>query len=208
MKIMIKKNSQPIQLIYCLLMVTTMAGCYAAKNPYRKQIRLMQKGILKDDTSFVYQLPYEKNKSIMLIQDYYSSFSHIKRAALDFNMKKGTPVHAAKSGIVLKTKADGTRGGFSVKNRKHGNFIVIQHDDSTRTGYWHLQFNSLAVHVGDTVQAGQYLAKSGNTGYSYFPHLHFIVWKFINGQWTQVGSRFNTQQGIGYLKAYQYYFHK
>jgi hypothetical protein len=191
--------------MYCLLLFFTMAGCSTGKNPYRKEIRLMQKGLVKEDTSIVYQLPYEKNKSILLIQDYYSNYSHIKMAALDFKMKKGTPVHAARAGVIIKMKADGKRGGFIFKNKKHANYIIIQHDDSTRTGYWHLQFNSIAGAVGDTIKTGQRIAKSGNTGYSYFPHLHFIVWKYMNGHWTQIGTRFLTQKGTGYLKPYQYY---
>jgi murein DD-endopeptidase MepM/ murein hydrolase activator NlpD len=62
------------------------------------------------------------------------------------------------------------------------------------------------VKVGDSVKAGQPIGLSGKTGYSYFPHLHFIVWRYDkNGKWTQVGTRFNTSRGIRYLRPIRYY---
>jgi murein DD-endopeptidase MepM/ murein hydrolase activator NlpD len=169
-------------------------------------LKLLQKGILKDDTSFVYRLPYEENKTHLLVQGYFSHYTHKHRAALDFKLKKGSKITAVRDGVVLRTKADGKRGGGNVKYRPDGNYIVIQHDDHTRSGYWHLRHNAVFVKVGDTVKQGQVIGLSGKTGYSYFPHLHFIVWKADrNGQWTQVGTRFQTNKGIRYLRPFRFY---
>jgi murein DD-endopeptidase MepM/ murein hydrolase activator NlpD len=181
-------------------------GCYVSKDPQRKEIRQLQKGIMKDDSSFIYHLPYEENKSHLLIQGYFSKYTHKNRAALDFKMKKGTKICAVRDGVVIRVKEDGDKGGGNVKYRPYGNVIVIQHDDSSRSGYWHLQYNGALVNIGDTVKAGQVIGLSGKTGYTYFPHLHLIVWKSDGrGGWTQVGTRFQTNKGIRYLRPFRFY---
>ena len=53
--------------------------------------------------------------------------------------------------------------------------VRILHDDGTYAVYAHLSWNSIRVRVGDVVQRGEYIADSGNTGYSSGPHLHFAV---------------------------------
>jgi murein DD-endopeptidase MepM/ murein hydrolase activator NlpD len=124
-------------------------------------------------------------------------------------MKKGTNICAARNGIVVRIKEDGNKGGSDIKYRPFGNYIIIQHEDSSRTGYWHLQYNGVLVNVGDTVKQGQVIGLSGRTGYTYFPHLHFIVWRSDNkGQWTQIGTRFQTQKGILYLRPFRFYRNK
>ena len=51
----------------------------------------------------------------------------------------------------------------------------ILHDDGTYAIYAHLNTNSIRVKPGDKVRRGQYIADSGNTGFSSGPHLHFAV---------------------------------
>lgn len=186
----------------CLLF----AGCAASINPLRKQVKLLQKGIIKDDTSYVYALPYKDGGSHFLIQGYFSRLTHKERAALDFKMKRGTKIYAAREGVVIRVKEDGDRGGLNKKYRPYGNNIVIQHPDSTRAGYWHLQHNGGLVKVGDTVKKGQMIGLSGKTGYTFLPHLHFLVWRFNNnGQWQQVPTRFQTSNGAKYLRPFHRY---
>lgn len=195
-----------MQKIAVILFLSILAGCSVSKNPLRKEVRLLQKGIIKDDTSFVYALPYEAGKTFRVIQGYFSHFTHKERAALDFNMKRGTNITAARDGIVVRVKEDGTKGGFNKKYRPDGNNIVIQHADGSRAGYWHLQYNGALVNVGDTVKKGQIIALSGKTGYASVPHLHFLVWRFDNkGQWQQVATRFQTSKGIRFLKGWKKY---
>lgn len=187
-------------------LVVFCCSCAASKNPLRKETRLLEKGLIKDDTSFVYQLPYEEGKAYWLIQGYFSRFSHKERAALDFKMKRGSKVFAARGGVVVRAKEDGDRGGWNKKYRPYGNNIVIQHEDGSRAGYWHLQKDGALVNVGDTVKAGQLIGLSGKTGYAFLPHLHFLVWSFDkNGQWQQVPTRFQTSGGIKYLKPIKRY---
>jgi len=195
-----------VLLLYSLFFVLALMSCAVSNNPQRTEIKMLQKGVIKDDTSFVYQLPYEAGRTHVLVQGYFSRYTHKNRAALDFKMKRGTKICAARGGIVIRVKEDGTKGGSNIKYRPHGNLIVIQHNDNSRSGYWHLQHNGALVNVGDTVQQGQVIAISGKTGYTYFPHLHFIVWKSDQkGQWTQIGTRFQTSKGIRYLRPFRFY---
>ena len=191
---------------FIVLIIVVATGCSVSNNPQRTQIRKLQKGIIKEDTSFVYSLPYQKNKKHLLVQGYFSRFSHKERAALDFKMKRGTTICAARSGIVVRVKEDGNKGGWNKKYRPFGNVIVIQHADGSRAGYWHLQYNGAFVNVGDTVIQNQPIALSGKTGYTLFPHLHFLVWRFSAGnQWQQVATRFQTSKGIRYLRPFRKY---
>ena len=192
--------------IFLFVLLSVFFGCSVSKNPLRKKVILLQKGIIKDDTSYVYSLPYEGGKSYLLVQGYFSRLSHKERAALDFKMKRGTKICAAREGVVVRVKKDGDRGGWNKKYRSYGNNIVIQHPDSSRAGYWHLQKESALVNAGDTVKKGQVIGLSGKTGYAFFPHLHFLVWRFDNmGKWQQVPNRFQTGKGIKYLKPLHKY---
>lgn len=141
-----------------------------------------------------------------MVQGYFGPFSHRERAALDFKMKRGTKITAARDGVVTRVKEDGDRGGWSRKYRPYGNNIIVQHADGSRAGYWHLQHNGALVNVGDSVKKGQVIGLSGKTGYAAMPHLHFMVWSFNNNrQWQQVPTRFETQKGILYLRGWKKY---
>ncbi len=180
-------------------------GCYVSKDPLRDQALLLQKGKIAEDTSYVYSLPYAKGTSHLLLQGYFSSFSHKNRAALDFKIRQGTEVYAARGGIVIRVEEQHAKGGRNKKYRKDANLVVIQHDNGTKAGYWHLQQNGVLVNIGDTVKQNQLIALSGKTGYTYLPHLHFIVWTNRNGRWQQVPTRFLTSKGIKYLRPLRIY---
>jgi len=200
-----KKSFTDLSLvIFCCSMVS----CAVSNNPLRKEVKLLQKGAIKDDTSYVYILPFENKKKHLLVQGYFGVWSHKERAALDFKMKRGTPILAARDGIVVRVKEDGTKGGWSKKYASQGNNIVIQHSDNSRSGYWHLQKDGALVNVGDTVKQGQVIGLSGKTGYASMPHLHFIVWKNSGGRWQQIATRFQTSKGIRYVKPWKWYRNK
>jgi hypothetical protein len=191
-----------------LLACCSFIGCAVSNNPLRKEIKLIRKGVIKDDTSYVYSLPYEEGNSHLIVQGYFGIFSHRERAALDFKMKKGTKILAVRDGIVTRVKEDGSRGGWNRKYRSEGNNIIIQHSDNSRSGYWHLQKDGAFVKVGDTVRQGQVIGLSGKTGFAAMPHLHFIVWKNDKGGWRQVATRFYTSKGIKYLRPWKWYRNK
>ncbi|WP_051617443.1 peptidoglycan DD-metalloendopeptidase family protein [Desulfonatronovibrio hydrogenovorans] len=82
-------------------------------------------------------------------------------AGLDFAVPQGTPVESCWPGRVT---FSGEKGGF-------GNKVIIEHAGGWKSVYAHNSEN--LVQVGDRVEAGQKIAKSGNTGRSTGPHLHF-----------------------------------
>lgn len=188
-----------------LTIIYLATGCVATRNPQQRTALKLQRGKITEDTSYLYSLPYKEGEKFLLVQGYFSILSHKNRAALDFKMKKGTPITAARNGVVTRVKQDGKKGGWSRKYRQDGNMIIIQHEDGSRAGYWHLQHNGALVNVGDTVEQGQEIGLSGKTGLALFPHLHFLVWTNRDGQWKQVPTRFNTSKGDRYLKPFRFF---
>ena len=101
----------------------------------------------------------------------YSHFTPKGRYALDIAMPEGTPIVSARSGMVVKIENQQSGRG----NNPSGNFVRVLHDDGTMGVYLHLQRGSVKVRAGQRVTLGQQLARSGNTGNSTGPHLHFVV---------------------------------
>ena len=101
----------------------------------------------------------------------YSHFGAKSRYAMDIAMPVGTPIVAARGGVVIKTENEQGGGG---KNPS-GNFVPVLHDDGTMGVYLHLKQGSVSVREGQRVEVGSPLALSGNTGNTTGPHLHFVV---------------------------------
>lgn len=96
---------------------------------------------------------------------------------LDIGCPIGTDVRASKDGTVLDAKE---------LNTSYGHFLKIQHGDSICI-YGHN--SKLLVKKGDKVKQGQVIAKSGNTGYSSGPHLHFEIRNDRVGEVVQYGVK-------------------
>jgi murein DD-endopeptidase MepM/ murein hydrolase activator NlpD len=154
---------------------------------------------------FVYSLPYEKEKSYIVVQGYESLFSHAGDYAIDFKMRPGTKILAARDGVVIFSRETNTTGGIGKKYVGNGNGITIKHSDSTYAHYWHLQHNGALVAVGDTVQQGQLIGLSGNTGFSAFPHLHFEVTRQPRISKEDIPVLFLTKKGIKFLQPLRRY---
>jgi len=128
-----------------------------------------------------YRLPWAPGESYVVSQapggPITTHTDPSSRNAVDFTMPAGTPVHAARSGVVINLEDAFKVGGLDRALVDKANFVDILHDDGTVASYAHLSEHSLAVRLGQPVSAGEKLGLSGSTGYSTGPHLHFAVWK-------------------------------
>ncbi|NGO14849.1 M23 family metallopeptidase [Streptomyces sp. HC44] len=86
----------------------------------------------------------------------------------DFAVASGTQVVAAHGGTVVKAGGNGAGDGPA-----YGNAVVIRHGNGTYSQYAHL--SRIDVRAGQVVATGQHIARSGNTGNSSGPHLHFEI---------------------------------
>ncbi|MGB8356603.1 MAG: M23 family metallopeptidase [Chthoniobacteraceae bacterium] len=124
------------------------------------------------DPDFCYRLPYQNGTSHLLSQGYGGVVSHHGAFALDFDMPEGTPVCAARDGVVIEIQKSRE---YSDNDSIIGNFIAIKHVDGTVALYAQLAKDGVTVTVGQKVRAGDVIGSSGSTGHTNGPHLHFEV---------------------------------
>jgi murein DD-endopeptidase MepM/ murein hydrolase activator NlpD len=151
------------------------------------------------DDAYLYAFPYASGKSYRVLQGYGSRFSHtgLEAYAVDFDMPEGTPVHAARGGIVARVEESHSIGCWEDGCGRYANYIVILHDDGTTGEYYHLQQDGALVDVGDVVSRGQEIGVSGNTGHTTMPHLHFAVYRAAEwGNTQSIPVRFRSADGL------------
>lgn len=128
---------------------------------------------------FTYSLPVDENSRWELGQEFNGEYSHNdeqNRYAVDFIVPVGTPVLAARSGVVMETIGNYDRSGQNAKlYASRANFIRILHDDGSMGLYAHLKAGGILVAPGERVGLGDVIGYSGNTGFSSGPHLHFVL---------------------------------
>ena len=86
---------------------------------------------------------------------------------IDWGVPVGTACRASRAGRVVSA---GWSGGY-------GYCVVIDHGDGVKTRYAHL--SSIQVSAGQYVDQGEVIARTGNTGDSTGPHIHFEI--IVNG---------------------------
>ncbi|MDO4530340.1 MAG: M23 family metallopeptidase [Bacillota bacterium] len=87
---------------------------------------------------------------------------------LDIAAAEGTEVLAVKSGVVTEVRTSAT----------YGKLLQYETEDGYTVMYAHL--SKVLVKKGEQIRQGQVVARSGNTGLSTGPHLHYSVWR--NGE--------------------------
>jgi murein DD-endopeptidase MepM/ murein hydrolase activator NlpD len=138
-------------------------------NPIVSPTKIVAENTSASSTSLSFQLPANGRISSNFGSRFHPIDKKIKfHGGIDVAVPTGTRVNSAADGVV---EFAGRRGGY-------GNLVIVRHADGRETRYAHL--DKILVAVGDPVSGGQEIAKSGSTGKSTGPHLHFEVRE--NGQ--------------------------
>ena len=125
-----------------------------------------------------YRVPFAVGSTYEITQAYPSRFTHVtpdSEYAVDIALPDGTHVYSAREGTVINVRHDSFRGAPAMAMLDQANVVEILHSDGTIAVYAHLHWDSIRVRIGERVVRGQYIADSGNTGFSSGPHLHFAV---------------------------------
>lgn len=125
-----------------------------------------------------YRVPFGVGSTFMISQAFPSRITHTtpdSQYAVDIALPDGTPVYAAREGTVINARHDRFLGAADPVMLDQANVIEILHDDGTIAIYAHLHWDSIRVRIGAHVARGEYIADSGNTGFTSGPHLHFAV---------------------------------
>lgn len=142
--------------------------------------------------------PYKSGKSYLISQGFNGRYSHQGRGsryAVDIAMPVGSHIYAVKPGIVVDARDNFTLGGAANYFLDKANHVTIMHADGSYAVYAHLLQGSLEVAIGESVEAGQLLARTGNTGFSTGPHLHFVI-RYNSGRGAySVPFKFITPEG-------------
>jgi murein DD-endopeptidase MepM/ murein hydrolase activator NlpD len=130
-----------------------------------------------------YRAPFAIASSYPVSQAYPKVATHTAPDsfyAVDLAMPIGTDIVAARGGVVFDVASSNFRAGLDPeRDGPAANVVRIMHDDGTYALYAHLNTNSIRVRPGDRVERGDYIADSGNTGFSSGPHLHFAVMRNV-----------------------------
>ncbi len=148
-----------------------------------------------------YRPPFAAGEIFRIGQAFGGEFSHSEPSsyhAVDIAMPIGTPVHAARSGVVMDMARFFHGAGEDLKRYgQRANFIRILHDDGTMAVYAHLDYEGVRVREGQHVERGQLIGKSGNTGFTTGPHLHFVIQKNRDMNLVSVPFEFEGDNGQG-----------
>ena len=124
-----------------------------------------------------FELPWAYGVSFKTGQSFHGSLSHhgSEGYAVDFPMAVGTPIHAARRGLVVLVTEHFTEGAWRQDLRDKSNQVTIAHEDGSLSRYMHLRPRGALVELGQWVESGELIGYSGNVGYTNGPHLHFDV---------------------------------
>ena len=145
-----------------------------------------------------YAIPLQKGLERRISQSFNGRYSHNKVPSLyavDIAMPIGTNIAAARSGTVIHVKDDYHMGGNTQFFLDKANFVRVLHSDGTFADYAHILMGTAKVNLGDKVKVGDVIARSGSSGYSTGPHLHFVIRKNIGLSYRSVPFSFINADG-------------
>lgn len=143
--------------------------------------------------------PFAPGEQYPISQGFQGELTHHtpdSEFAIDIVMPVGTAIHAARAGTIMDVEEDFNRGGENLeKFADKANHVRILHADGTMAIYAHLDLASVNVRPGARVRAGQKIARSGNTGFSSGPHLHFAIQQNTGMKLISVPFKFMSTEG-------------
>lgn len=146
-----------------------------------------------------YRLPFALASRYEVSQAFPTLVTHgdaSSRHAVDFVMPIGTGIYAARGGTVIQIADQYYSAGLDPDtDLARANIVRVLHDDGTMSLYAHLNWNSIRVRPGQRIARGEYIADSGNTGFSSGPHLHFVVQRNVGGAIESVPVTFAGSAG-------------
>ncbi len=150
---------------------------------FRYRWTLGDPGARADDS--VYAFPVVQPGRYKITQAFRGSFSHAAQPnlyALDIAIPVGTEIVAAREGTVIWVKDDYHMSGQGSYFLDKANFVLVLHKDGTFASYAHTLMGSAQVEAGQRVETGDVLARSGSSGFSSGPHLHFVIRQNVAGE--------------------------
>lgn len=151
-----------------------------------------------------YRAPFALGATFLVSQAYPTRVTHVtpdSLYAVDIALPDGTPVYAARAGTVINVRHDSFSGAPLPAMLDQANVVEILHEDGTIAVYAHLHWDSIRVRIGQRLQLGEYLANSGNTGFTTGPHLHFAVWRNTGSADVSVPLQFAGPGGVAVTPA-------
>ncbi len=158
---------------------------YKAANPRRSmRYRISASAVpgepnVRHDDRVRYLPPFPADESFRVSQGFNGTRTHNSPDAIyaiDIPMPVGTPIRAARDGVVMEVDEDFFGAGTDLSRYgARANSIRVWHDDGTMSVYAHLAPERVLVQPGEVILAGEVIAESGNTGFSTGPHLHFVI---------------------------------
>ncbi|OUR63745.1 peptidase M23 [Colwellia sp. 39_35_sub15_T18] len=148
--------------------------------------------------NYQYHAPFTSLKGHIITQAFNGKFSHqndYNKYAVDIAMDVGTYLTAVRAGTVVWVKDDYHMSGTTRYFLDKANGIKILHDDGTFSHYAHILMDTAIVKAGDKVALGERLARSGSSGFSTGPHLHFSITKNIGMKNISIPFKFVDNKG-------------
>jgi len=144
--------------------------------------------------------PFPENEAYLISQGFNGLTTHKtddSKHAIDIVMPIGTTIMAVRDGVVMDVEEDFNKAGTNLEEYSDkANHVRILHKDGTMTLYAHLDLASVNVRPGAKVRAGQRIARSGNTGFSSGPHLHFVIQQNVGMKMHSVPFQFHRPGGL------------
>jgi len=132
----------------------------------------------KPDRDHIYAWPLAESRRSRITQVYGGPTHNeeFSQFAIDIAAREGTPVVAARAGVVIFLEDRFFESGLNRADfRDKANHVRILHDDGSMATYAHLAPDSVNLVPGQRVAVGDEIGRSGNTGFSSGPHLHFAI---------------------------------